>query len=204
MGWEVTHHAMHVDSELIESARRDEFNSELLCFVGYYYDIRESVQRERFSEGCPERQRLVQILEAMREAAPGIDRRRCELDRRFDWLQWTLGHISGPLGFEDGARLAVFGREKVTEASTSTQGFPIMWNDVETTQFIADWLGEIEVQQVIDACDLKMMKRHGLYKLFEKSNEQHIQDSVAGDFTSLRTFYLEVASLSEAVLVIQD
>src|SRR5256885_1306507 len=83
--------------------------------------------------------------EAIRSAAPF----KCDLDRRFDWLDWSLKRF-GPAPL---AGWAIGGRQQITPDARSSQGFPIWWNAPDICKDISLFLAgvdEARLQSVID------------------------------------------------------
>jgi hypothetical protein len=92
MGIEVKLNAFPPQCELLERVRAGEICAQDIQFVWwYFFNRRTSVTRwTGFALGRPEQERFVDLLEIILAQHPGIAERICDLDKRFQWLEWLL------------------------------------------------------------------------------------------------------------------
>src|SRR5207253_7520882 len=96
-------------------------------------------------------------FEAIKSAAP----LRCGLDRRFDWLNWSIKR------FDPAPRAgwAIEGRERITPNARSVQGFPICWNAPSVCRDIASFLDGVDEERLRSLIDYDEMVAADLYKV---------------------------------------
>jgi len=74
--------------------------------------------------------------------------RFCDLDRKFDVLNFLLAEYADTPEAENAFSNAICGSESFYGDVTATQGCPIMWNDSRTTQNIHEKLNSVEFGNV--------------------------------------------------------
>ena len=208
MGFEVTLHAIVRDSDLLRAIQRDKINPDNLCHIASYFKNCPSLGALPGPDHlmqCSEDYLFVDCLESMLASSPGIDQRTCDLDRRFQRLQWVLARIEARSAPEDPlSEWAIYGEKPFTPAACSPQGFPIRWSEPETCVRISQWLSQIDDIAVRLVFDYPSMLAANLYKLFEHHTEHHIFETVTRDLQALQRFYREVAARGEAALILKD
>jgi Domain of unknown function (DUF1877) len=127
---------------------------------------------------------------------------RCDLDRRFQWLHWTMEKLHpGPL-----AHWSIYGKEQIAPEAVATQGFPINWNAPRTCAEIASLMQRTDVQHLRSAVNFAEMANAHLYKFgnWNSADNEIVRVRIADDFNALRAFYISVADNAQAALVYQD
>ena len=124
---------------------------------------------------------------------------KCDLDRRFDWLDWSLRQLGSAPGFG----WAIRGKEQIVPEAQSIQGFPIRWNASDVCKDISlllDGIDEAKLQSVID---YDAMAEEHLYKI-ENVDRNLLGSTILEDFQALRAFYAGTARMGLAALVYKD
>ncbi|MEZ6135546.1 MAG: DUF1877 family protein [Pirellulaceae bacterium] len=205
MGWEVELNAFPADCNLLAAVTRGEIDAELLTFVRTYFRMRRKLgcRVNSFAERDPECQVFVDALETIVADHPGIDHRFCDLERRFEWLKWLLQESSHA---QDAtlAATAIGGEAQVTPSARSIQGFPIRWTSPGTCELIHMWLTDLAQKDLRSHYDPDRMRNANLYKWGPPTDTELAFEWIMDDFTSLKSFYCDVAKNSEAVLVVAD
>ena len=127
---------------------------------------------------------------------------KCDLDRRFQWLHWTLEKLHpGPL-----AHWSVYGKEQIAPEAVATQGFPINWDAPRTCADIASLMQRTDIQRLRSAVNCADMATAHLYKFgnWNSADNEIVSGRIADDFEALRAFYISVAENTQAALVYQD
>lgn len=147
---------------------------------------------------------LAKLLDEIMVAYPGIEMRHCELDRRYEILEWPLVRCAG----DDNERLladhAVYGERRVTPTATSGQGVPIKFNSPERAQQIHQWLSSVTLADLRRNFDPIKMSEAALYKWHEEDDPDETFQRIVHDFEALKQFYSEVVAHSECVLIKMD
>ena len=147
---------------------------------------------------------LAESLAGVLKRRPGLERRRCDLDRRFDWLRWTLGHAR-PHGDRDLARIAVGGHRPLDPPAEGTQGFPTRWSPPAVCDSGLRWLSRITEEQLDSGFDPDRMLKAHLYKWPQQMGDPDgALRAIRHDFAALRAFYEQVVAHGEAVLFLKD
>jgi hypothetical protein len=134
-------------------------------------------------------------LNSIRSHAPA----KCDLDRRFAWLDWGLRQLSSiPL-----AEWAICGKEIIAPEAQSVQGFPIRWNAPTVCQDISIFLDCIDTTALQAAVDHDRMVASSLYKI-ESVDKQTLKSAVVEDFQALRWFYSRTSGLGLGALIYKD
>jgi len=124
---------------------------------------------------------------------------KCDLDRRFDWLDWSLTRLR----VDSLAGWAVRGREQIVPEAQSTQGFPIRWNAPNICNDIWSLLDGIDEAMLRSVIDYDKMAAASLYKI-ENVDRNVLTSTVFEDFRALRAFYAGVARMGLSALVYKD
>jgi hypothetical protein len=206
MGFEVQLNAFPPQCELLERARAGEISAELIQFAGGYFVSRRTsaTRRTCFARGDAEGERFVDALEKILAEHPGIAERSCDLDRRFEWLEWLLVRC---VPTEDDPSLAVAanrGDAQILPGAVSVQGFPIRWTLPDRCVLIHRWLELLTIRDLRALYDPVAMEHDHLYKWHIPNDPDKVFGLIAEDFTALQRLYREVAACSEAVLVKKD
>jgi hypothetical protein len=205
MGWEVTLNAISPQSNLLRLVNSNELSPELLTFVGHYFRLRreQGSRVNRFAQGDRDYETFVDALEQLVSDRPKIETRYCELDRRFEWLQWLLTQSSKP---QDSslAKTAIRGESWITPTARSVQGFPICLTSPATCELVNIWLSEMDRSLLRSHYDPIAMNAAHLYKWGQSGDPKDAFEWIIEDFNSLQQFYRDVVANSEAVLVVTD
>ena len=206
VGFELSLNAIAPAGALLESVRNNEFDVQLLCFLDRYYQRRSEAgcRWDAFAIGDDGRRRFVDVVEQMLIDCPGLENRRCDLDRRFGWLEWTLAQACRVDADRELSTWAIYGQDLVTPNARSTQGYPIRLLLPETCGVISIWLDDLDTNDVERVCDVSRMRDDGPYKLSQQTDDAYVREMVVKDFHRVQSFYRQVAETLEAVLVIQD
>jgi hypothetical protein len=205
MGWEVELNAISPQCELLRLINGNKLDPELLTFVPAYFRLRRKrgSRVDSFANGDRGFEILVDALEHLVSDHPGIETRYCNLDRRFDWLQWLLTQSSNiqdaPL-----AEIAIRGEALITPTARSIQGFPIRWTSPATCELIDIWLSEMDDSMLQAKYDPMSMNAAGLYKWLQVSDPEVVFEWIIEDLSSLQRLYRGVVTNSEAILVVTD
>ena len=124
---------------------------------------------------------------------------KCELDRRFDWLDWSLMRLR----VDPRSGWAIRGKEPIVPEAQSTQGFPIRWNAPEVCDDISSLLDGIDEATLPAAIDYDSMAAAHLYKI-ENVGQSVLTSAVVEDFKALRTLYAGIARIGLSALVYKD
>ena len=192
------------DCDLLALVNSKEIDAESLSFVRTYFRMRRKQGGRVDAFVRSEEDALfVEALERLVDAHPGIDHRYCDLGRRFDWLKWLLQQCSRD---QDAtlATTAINGETQVTPAARSVQGFPIRWTKPDTCELIHIWLSEMNRSDLRSKYDPSLMRDASLYKWGPPTDTDAAFEWIVEDFTSLKKLYHDVASYSEAILVVAD
>jgi hypothetical protein len=223
MGHELKLCAVDEKCQFIAEAHRNHFDHGMLQLLSYSY-----FPKDISTERDPERKLVYTFLHEMFQNNLGIEKRNCDLDRRYDWLLWTLkqyefsilpGKTAGYLKKfatnqevkikvaenESIAKWCILGQLPFSLTASSTQGYPIGWNSSETTQLISDWLGEISLGEIELFCNPEKIVADGCYKADQAHRSgENINQAVVKDFQTVRDFYKSVSLFHEAVLCFRD
>ncbi len=205
MGWEVELNAIAPDCELLRRIKDNELDSELLTFVRTYFRLRreQGSRVDTFAEGVKDYEIFVDTLEQLVKDKPGIENRYCNLDRRFEWLEWLLTQSSSPQNAQL-AKIAICGESPVTPTARSVQGFQICWNSSSTCGLIHIWLSKLNRPLLESKFDPIRMNSANIYKWRQSGDPEVAFEWVMEDFNSLQRLYQDVVKNSEAVLVVTD
>ena len=133
--------------------------------------------------------------QAIRSAAPLI----CDLDRRFDWLNWSLKRFEpAPL-----TGWAIGGREQITPDARSPQGFPICWNAQSICRDISSFLDGVDEARLQSVINYDEMAAAHLYKV-ENADRDLLTSVVMEDFRMLRAFYAATVRMGLGALIYRD
>lgn len=204
MGVEVQLNAVAPDSELLKAVANSTLDASMLTFLPSYFRRRRDQGRrvDDYAMGSPEFELLADLAEKLIAAHPGIEFRCCDLDRRFQWLEWLLRKCAA-IDERLLAETAIQGEAQVTATASGVQGHPIRWTSPSTCELIHMWLSEIEPSQLRAVYDPERMSWAHLYKWGNKEGDKPLK-LILEDFQSLKQLYSEVAARSEAVLVVTD
>jgi len=199
MGFEVELNAIPKDFALFKSAKKGEFDPELISFIGMYFKLRRQKggEVEKFVEGDNGRIVFADELEKTIIANSGIEDRYLELDRRFDWLRFLLLRASRRIGIKDLSEVCIRGQSKVMEGAISVQGFTVKTTSCELCRDIYLWLESITRRDLESSFSQQAFIDEGLYK-WHKAKEP---DIIFQDFENLKAFYKRVVEHSEAVII---
>jgi Domain of unknown function (DUF1877) len=135
-------------------------------------------------------------LKPLRQAASTS----CDLDRRFDWLDWVLRKaLAEPISSR-----AINGRAQIAPGAVAGQGFQIRWNDTETCTAIADIFSKVSLSTIRSKVNCADMSADHLYKFGQWDDENVVAKQICDDFIALRDFYAAVAVNCEAALIYKD
>jgi hypothetical protein len=207
MGFEVELNAFPPQCELLERVRAGEISAELIQFVGWYFVKRRTsaTRWTGFARGDPERERFVDSLEKILAEHPGIAERSCDLDRRFEWLEWLLVRCVRTEDDRSLAVAAIRGDAQILPGAVSTQGFPIRRTLPDRCVLIHRWLEALTIRDPRAHYNPVAMERDHLYKWSVPPHDpDEVFGQIAEDFAALQRLYREVAACSEAVLVTKD
>lgn len=205
MGFEVRLQAIPQTCTLIQLVEAGRIDAESLTFVGTYFRLLQQPGRgaQQFARGDAERARFVHALDAMVAAHPGIENRHCDLNRRFEWLQWLLERAVTNDDQQELAAVAIGGERQVAADARSTGGFPIRCTSAETCELIHLWLSDLTESVLRALYNPERMTEAHLYKWSPTLTEVAFE-SIARDFANFKSFYAAVVAHSEAVLVVKD
>ena len=206
MGFEVELYAFPPASRFLERVRAGDIDQELILFVRLYFPERRASSRRltKFGTGDSESERVVDLLEEIITAHPGIVDRSCRLDRRSQWLQWLLEQSARTEEERSQAIAAISGDSPIHPEARGTQGIPIRWTLPDRCEWIHRWLSELNPDDLRAHFDPAEMERHHLYKWRVPDDPDEVFGWIAEDFASLQRLYREVTPHGEAVLVIED
>lgn len=212
MGQELDLIALPTNCSLLQQVDQQLIDAELLSLVpGYLRQRRLQQRRVRgFTQGDPDFERLVDAVEELIAANPKIEHRYCELDRRFEWLEWLLVRSATGDGEQKWAEQALRGEAPLSPTARSTQGFLIRATSARQAGLISQWLQGLTVDQLRQHYDPDAMADADLYKWNQVYNADQTDSPedlfkiIAEDFTALRQFYRDVAAHAETVLAVMD
>lgn len=212
MGRELDLIALPTKCSLLQQVDQHLIDAELLSLVPGYLRQRR-LQRRRvpgFAQGDPDFERLVDAVEELVTANPRIEHRYCELERRFEWLEWLLVHCAGDDGERKWAEQALRGEAPLSPTARSTQGFLIRSTSAPQAGLISQWLQGLTVDQLRrhydpDAmADADLYKWGQIYNADQPDSPESLFQVIAQDFTALRQFYRDVTAHAETVLAVMD
>lgn len=208
MGFETELNAIAPHCTLLKNIADNQIDAELLTFVRSYFRRRRTCggRDNTFARGIPDYEKFVDSLEAMTLTNPGIENRYCDLDRRFDWLQWSLQRCARNEYERLLANTAIAGTSQIFPLAKSTQGFKIMWTLPDDCAMIHLWLDEITTLDLKSKYDPAQMRYAHLYKFSQhhEAEDEAIFEWITSDFIKLKKLYCDVAALGEAILVVCD
>lgn len=212
MGRELDLIALPTRCSLLEQVEQHVIDSELLSLVPGYLRQRRLQQRRvpGFTQGDPDFERLVDAVEELVAANPMIEQRYCELDRRFEWLEWLLVRSASDAREQQWAEQALRGEAPLSPTARSTQGFLIRSTSAHQAGLISQWLQGLTVDQLRRHYDPDAMADADLYKWDQVYNRDETDQPaalfnvIAEDFTALRQFYRDVTAHAETVLAVMD
>jgi hypothetical protein len=211
MGIEVKLNAFPPQCELLERVRAGEICAQDIQFVWwYFFNRRTSATRwNGFARGDPERERFVDLLEIILAQHPGIAERICDLDKRFQWLEWLLDRCARTEDDRSLAVAAIRGDGQILPGAIAGQGAPICWTLPDRCVLIHRWLESLTTRNLQANYDPVAMERAHLYKWHlykwpDDADRDGVFGEIAEDFGALQRLYREVAIRSEAVLVVTD
>lgn len=212
MGRELDLIALPPHCLLLQQFDQQLIGAELLSLVpGYLRQRRSQRRRVRgFTQGDPDYERLVDAVETMIASSPAIEQRYCELDRRFEWLEWLLVRSASDEQEQNWAATAIRGTAPLSPTARSTQGFLIRTTSAPQAGLISQWLQGLTVDQLRRHYDPDAMADADLYKWGQIYNRDETNQPaalfnvIAEDFTALRQFYRDVSNHAETILAVMD
>jgi hypothetical protein len=132
---------------------------------------------------------------------PGIENRYCFLGRRYQWLQWVLERCT-TAEKTDIARFAIKGESQFFPSVIGAQNLPIYWTTSAACTQICLWLSSITDSRLLADFDPVAMLNANLDGWTPLTDTAARFERIQSDFHSLKKFYLDVSSCSEAVLVV--
>lgn len=152
-------------------------------------------------EDDPQRRAVFGTTLELLAVDPELLWRQANLDRRFEVLRYLLTE-SAP---NDSARqlyeMAIDGSGLIHPEATATQGYPICWNDADTTKRIHAALGPIEFSWL--AAHFGTAKFLAA-KLYKKSLERREIHALHAYFCELKEYYRAAAQANCGTLVLID
>jgi hypothetical protein len=130
--------------------------------------------------------------------------RFCDLDRRFEWLEWLLVRCIRTEDDRSLAVAAVRGDAQILPGAVSGQGFPIRWTLPDRCVLIHRWFELLTIRDLRAPYNPVAMEQDQLYKWHVPHDPDEVFGLIAEDFTALQRLYREVTACSEAVLVNKD
>ncbi len=124
---------------------------------------------------------------------------KCDLDRRFDWLDWSLQQI----GSVPHSSWAIRGKEHIAPAARSVQGFPIRWNPSRVCNEISSVLDGVNQATLRSVIDYDAMAAAHLYKV-ETAERNVLTSVIVEDFRDLHAFYARTSRMGLAALIYKD
>lgn len=202
MSADMSYQALPPAAGLIELARQDCELGEVLAFAPQFFVDKF----KRSPRPWPAADRLCQKLREMSEQFPGVEKRNCFLDSRWDALYYLLSanrrrEISGQadITFEH----AVLGAEDIAEHVQGAQGAPVKYVRPDEVISIARLLETMSPLTLRKHYDPARMSDAGVYKFWSDRGEEEWAD-VEVRFAALRQFYLDAAHHGEGVMVVLD
>lgn len=152
-------------------------------------------------EDDPQRRAVFGATLELLAVDPGLLWRQAYLDRRFEVLRYLLTE-SAP---NDMARrlyeFAIDGSGPMHSEATATQGYPICWNDADTTKRIHAALGPIEFSSLAVHFGTQKFLAAELYK---KSADRREVSALHAYFCELKEYYRAAAESNCGTLVLLD
>lgn len=202
MGVEKSFQAIPGNCDLIQRAREDADVGSLLGYVPIW--IRDGLPHARYA-GWPEAERFAGMLRTLIEMNPGLEKRNCHLDRRWDILHFLLSaNRRRERGGEIDAYvdLALNGAEIIGGQVRGTQGVPVRYTNPSQVELIAAALTSMTKRQMKKYNNPARMQAHAVYKAF--GNSPHRWQTLCEDFAALRGLYVVAAEHGEGVIVCLD
>jgi Domain of unknown function (DUF1877) len=152
-------------------------------------------------EDDPQRRAVFGTTLELLAVDPELLWRQANLDRRFEVLRYLLTE-SAP---NDSARqlyeFAIDGSRLIHPEATATQGYPICWNDADTTKRIHAALGPIEFSSLAMHFGTEKYLAAALYK---KSADRREVFALHAYFCELKEYYRAAARANCGTLVLVD
>lgn len=205
MGWDVELIALPADSRLMEVAGQWEDDGAAYSIIPYYFwRCREGLDHPDRCGDSKEHLKLAKLLDEIMAAHPGIETRHCDLERRFEVLEWPLVRCARDENERILAEHAVYGERRVTPTATGCQGFPIKYTSPERAQQVLHWLSSVTHEDLRRNYDPKKMSDADVYKWYPNADPEENFQQIVHDFEALKQFYSEVVAHQESVLVHTD
>jgi hypothetical protein len=201
MGHDLTLNALPAEHGLLAAMRNGEIDPDLLQWVESYFFYRRRGSRQNLDR-YP---RFVNAMEALVALNPGIDHRYCNLDRRFEWLNWMLRQCAKNDEEKQIATACIYGATRIFAPAESSQGYPFGWNSPDSVALIHIWLSDLNSTNLRREFDPEKLDRARPYKwrAGEKDHSEEFAD-IANDFAKLKRFYEAVYFRREGVLSKRD
>lgn len=201
MGMERWYVAVVDGGRLLERALADPEFGEWLQVPSNFGRERRRPNRGGFD---PEFMKFRAEVDAMNRLHPGIEDRIYTLDRYYDMLNYLLseGRRRGELYGDDWGTKAIRGATDLPEHLRGGQGHPTRYSPPAEVREIADRLGGLTVEDLRAAYSPGGMEEQGVYKFQAAWADERTWAWIGRYYEGLRSFYAEVSSHGEGVLVV--
>lgn len=134
---------------------------------------------------------------------PGLEQRRVSVGRRWDKLHYLLSEArrTGRFDGDDWGTHAILGATLLADHLTGGQGIHLRYSPPDVVQAIAEQVCSMTEGELRRAWDPPRMEECGVYKFRADHAGEEEWGWVVEAFRSLQSFYRQVASLREGVLV---
>lgn len=189
-------------SENSNDAIGDDIQS-VFCFLAWLRRKQHNTDaKEYFSnESEPQRRGLyIETLELLTTDSTLLWR-YADLDRRFEVLLYLLVETTSSTEQRELFQVAINGQEQVRPHATAGQGFPINWNDAETTARINDALMHVAFGDLAKHYSTEKYLQQALYK---KSTDKRELTYLHAYFCQLKEYYRAAASAQNVTIFLVD
>ncbi len=135
------------------------------------------------------------------DASPELLWQYCDLDRRFEVLLYLMNETTQIESHLELFRFAIRGRIQIHRGAIGGQGYPIMWNDAETTFLINEAISSLEFGSLARNYATEKYQSQILYK---KSEDRQELSYLHQYFSAFKEFYRSTAKCGNATLILLD
>lgn len=212
MGKETTIRAFPADWPLIQQVRAGETKGQYLqtafhclwTLTTYRFgqDPQVSLDHEE-KDPDPDEEYLSayrQTVELLK-ASPELLWCRAYLDRQFEVMHYLMCETTEDPSLLDLYSHAVKGRKQIHPEATASQGFPICWNDPETTSKVWHALGPLAFEEIVRHYGTEKYQGQRLYKGgYSRNQAGALHDS----FCQLKELYRSASASGHLTVVVVD
>ena len=189
---------------LLQKVRSGESDIQtVFCYLSWLRRKNRGTAREAYFSQDDDQERIDLLLATLDliDSTPDLLWQYCDLDRRFEVLLYLMNEATQCERQRGLFRASICGDSQIHPDACGTQGYPITWNDAETTFKIHEAIASLEFGCLAPHHATEKFNAQTLYK---KGNDRRELTWLHTCFCELKEFYRSTASHGNASVIVVD